>query len=42
MTTIEYKRVKLDMTIIESKEGKAISYNSKAVDQVRSQLCKIA
>jgi hypothetical protein len=33
--------VKLDMTIVESKQGKAISDNSRAIDQVRADVHKM-
>jgi hypothetical protein len=33
--------IKLDMTIVESKQGKAISDNSRAIDQVRADVHKM-
>jgi hypothetical protein len=33
--------IKLDMTIVESKQGKAISDDSRAIDQVRAGVHKM-
>jgi hypothetical protein len=33
--------IKLDMTIVESKQGKAIRDNSRAIDQVRADFHKM-